>query len=289
MSLKWYRRPRLVVLNATAPVRDAARALEHNHIGAVLVQNKGATVGIVTDRDLAVRVVGQSLDPTTTTLGDVMTAPLAVLSPADDQMDAVRLMRERTVRRVPLLEGERLVGLVTLDDLLLDEAAPLDELALVVAAQIGEGGPAASATTPAMQRRAARAEATYRRLVNHTATNARLDPSAAETALETVLNALVRRLTPEEAKDFISQLPSLMQTPLSQLPPGPDKLITRTTIAADLARALNVASVRADEILVAVGATIAQTVSAGQIRDVRSQVPEDLGRIFEEGPLADAA
>lgn len=62
-----------------------------------------------------------------------------------------------------------------------------------------------------------------------------------------------------------------------------------TAPVRDAARALNVESVRADEILPAVGATIARTVSAGQIRDVRSQVPEDLGRIFEEGPLADAA
>jgi CBS domain-containing protein len=53
MSLKWYRRPRLVALNANTPVLEAARAIENNTIGGVVVQNKGRVVGIVTDRDLA--------------------------------------------------------------------------------------------------------------------------------------------------------------------------------------------------------------------------------------------
>lgn len=54
MSLKWYRRSRLVALNAETRVLDAARAIESNNIGAVVVQNKGVIAGIVTDRDLAV-------------------------------------------------------------------------------------------------------------------------------------------------------------------------------------------------------------------------------------------
>lgn len=166
MSLKWYRRPRLVVLNSRTPVLDAARAIENNNIGAVVVQDKGRVTGIVTDRDLTVRVVGQGLDPQTTPLDQVMTTPVVALSPADSQSDAIRLMQERNVRRIPLVEGERLVGIVTLDDLLLDEAAPLDEVAAVVATQIGEGGPADTVRSPAMVRRAARAEATYRRLLN---------------------------------------------------------------------------------------------------------------------------
>ncbi len=289
MSLKWYRRPRLVVLNEQTPVRDAARALENNNIGAVLVQHQGAPVGIVTDRDLAVRVLGRDLDPRTTTLRDVMTMPVMVLSPADEQMEAIRLMRERNVRRIPLVEGERIVGIVTLDDLLLDEAVPLEEVASVVEAQIGAGGPAPSVATPARQRRAARAESTYRRLVNQVAANAGLEAAEAETALGVVVGALVRRLTRDEAKDLIAQLPSLMQPSLSRVPPGPDKLITKASIEAELSRALNVDVSRAGAILSAVGATLAQTVSAGQIRDVRSQLPEDLSRIFEEGAVADVA
>ncbi|HWP42023.1 MAG TPA: CBS domain-containing protein, partial [Blastocatellia bacterium] len=215
MSLKLYRRPRLVALNPGTPVLDAARAIESNNIGAVVIHDKGRIVGIVTDRDLTVRVLGRGLDPKTTLLEDVMTSPVVTLSLADSQDDAIRLMQERNVRRIPLVEGERLVGIVTLDDLLLDEAAPLDQLASIVEAQIGEGGPAASPRTPAMERRAARAEATLRRVLNQLREDAGLETvEEAETALDVVLNSLVRRLTPSEAKDLIAQLPSLLQPKL---------------------------------------------------------------------------
>src|ERR1051325_1662139 len=234
MSLKWYRRPRLVVLNTDTTALDAARAIENNSIGSVVVQDEGRVVGIVTDRDIAIRVTGRGLDPRTTLLKDVMTTPVATLSPAASQNDAIRLMQQLNIRRIPLVEREQLVGIITLDDMILDEAAPIDQLAAVVETQIGEGGPAASIRAPGMQRRAARAEATYGRLLNQVKSNAALDTAEdAEPALEVVLAALLRRLTPGEAKDLIAQLPSLMQPKLYALPPGPDKGITRASIEAD--------------------------------------------------------
>jgi uncharacterized protein (DUF2267 family) len=137
-----------------------------------------------------------------------------------------------------------------------------------------------------MERRAARAEATYRRLLNELRANAALETAAAETALEVVLNSLVRRLTPEEAKDLIAQLPSLMQPTLYALPPGPDKLITRETIEAELVQRLNVDLTRATQIVGAVGATVARSVSAGQLKDVQSQLPEGLRDAFFGLPLS---
>jgi CBS domain-containing protein/uncharacterized protein (DUF2267 family) len=283
MSLKWYQRPRLVALNTGAPALEAARAIENNNIGAVVVQDKGAVVGIVTDRDLAVRVVGRGLDPKTTPLADVMTTPVVTLSPRDSQSDAIRLMQERNVRRIPLVEGNRFVGVVTLDDLLLDEAAPLDQLATIVQAQIGEGGLSDSPRLPAMKRRAARAEATYGRFLNQLKADAALENAdEAATALDIVLKSVVRRLTAEEAKDLIAQLPSLLQPALLALPPGPDKLITRATIEAELVQQLSIDTPRAAQILAAVGRTIAQSVSAGQIKDMQGQLPEDLRGIFSD-------
>ena len=283
MSLKWYRRPRLVALSAEAPVLDAARAMESNNIGAIVVQKEGAVAGIVTDRDLAVRVVGYGLDPQTTSLDDVMSAPVVTLSPNDSQNDALRLMQERNIRRIPLVEAGRLVGMVTLDDMLLDEAAALDQLAVIVRAQIGDGGLPESPRSPAMRRRTARAEATYGRFLNQVREGAAFEnPEEAETALDVVLQAIVRRLTPGEAKDLTAQLPSLMQPGLQPLPSGPDKLVSRQTIEAELGRRLGVDPPRAAEILSAVGGTVAQSISAGQMRDVRTQLPEDLRGIFSE-------
>jgi len=288
MSLKWYRRPRMVALSPSSSALEAARALENNNIGVVIVLEKGRVVGIATDRDLSVRVVGRGLDPNMTTLADVMTTPVRTLSPSDDHAAAIRLMRERNVRRIPLVEGTRLVGLVTLDDLLLDEVASLEELAGIVQAQIGDGGPATPLKSRAGLTRSTRAEATYRRMLNKVQANAGLDTiEQAQTVLEIVLNSLVRRLTCNEAKDLIAQLPSVLRT--RPLQPGPDKLVSRATIEADLVRRLDVDPTRAAQLLTAVGATIAQSVSAGQMKDVQGQLPADLREVFSDPTLSSRA
>lgn len=287
MSLRWYVRPRLVALKSSSSVLEAARAIASNDIGAVIVQDSGRVAGIVTDRDLAIRVLGQGLDPNATTLGEVMTTGVATLAPTDTQASAIRLMQKRNVRRIPLVEGDRFVGIVTLDDLLLDEAAPIDMLAAIVQAQIGDGGPAATARAPARRRSIARAEATYGRLLNQTRADARLETAEqAEIALEVVLEAIVRRLTPDEADDLIAQLPSLLQPTLYAAATGPDKLVTRASIEQALARLLDVEPSRAAEILVAVGGTVAQSISAGQVKDVRGQLPESLRDVFSRAPAS---
>ena len=283
MSLKWYAKSRIVALKSNSSVLDAARAIERNNIGAVVVQDEGSVVGIVTDRDLAIRALGRGLDPHKTTVGEVMTSGVVSLAPTDTQASAIRLMQKRNIRRIPLVEGGRLVGMVTLDDLLLDEAAPIDRLAAIVEAQIGEGGPAGTDRSPARRRNAARAEGTYRRVVNQLRADTGLENDGqAETALGIVLDSLVRRLTPHEAEDLIAQLPSLLQPALYALPLGPDKLITRETIEQELMQQLGVAPSQAAKLLFATGALIAQSVSTGQMEDVRAQLPESLREVFLE-------
>lgn len=281
MGLQWYRRPRLVVLNPNSAALDAARAIEQNRIGAVVVQEEGRVVGIVTDRDLAVRVLGRARDAATTRIVDVMTPHPATLTPADGVADAVWLMQERNIRRVPLVEGERAVGMVTLDDLLLDEAAPLEALAAIVAAQIEQGGPAGRTPGPAQRRSLARAEATLTRWLNAVREATGLDdPDQARVALDVVLDSLVRRLTPQEANDFIAQLPSLLQPGLRALPAGPDKTISEATIVAELGAQLDLEQVEAGRVLAAVAGIVAGSISEGQAEDVRGQLPAGLRDVF---------
>jgi uncharacterized protein (DUF2267 family) len=219
------------------------------------------------------------LDPNSTRIQDVMSSTVAVPSLEDSQSNAIRVMRECNVRRIPLVEGDRLAGIVTLDDLLLDEAAPLDQMSAIIQAQIGEGGPVPSARMPAMQRRMARAEATYRRLLNEVQSRAGLgSPDESDAALDAVLSALVRRLSPGEAKDVISQIPSLLHAGLYALPPGLDRLIGRHTIEVSLAERLGIDLPRAEEILGAIGQTIAQNKSEGRMEDVCGQLPEVFAR-----------
>ncbi|MBS0430795.1 MAG: CBS domain-containing protein [Proteobacteria bacterium] len=280
MSLRWYRRPRLVVLKPNSPVLDAARAIEQNRIGAVVVQDKGRVVGIVTDRDLAVRALGRARDAATTPIADVMTPSPATLTPRDGVVDAIRVMQERNIRRIPLVRGERVVGMVTLDDLLLDEAAPLQELAAIVQAQIAEGGPVATARTPARRRSLARAEATLARLLTEVGNEAGLDPEQSRIALDVLLTSLVRRLIPQEAKDFIAQLPSLLQPALLALPPGPDKAITDDSVVAEFRARLGMDVQEATHTLAAVAGIIAGGISEGQADDVRGQLPAGLRDVF---------
>ena len=281
MPLEPYIRPRLVVLKPTATVLEAGRAIEQNRVGAVVVQDKRSLVGILTDRDLAVRVVGRGLDPNTTTVDRVMTTDVIALAPADMHADALRIMQRRNIRRIPLVEDERVVGMVTLDDLLLDEAAPIDRLSLIVQAQIGDGGPVASDRSPSARRSTARAQATYARLLGMVRSRAGLaSPEEAEQALDVVLAGIARRITADEADHLITQLPSLLQPFLYALPPGPDKRVTRETIEAELMQQLGVDAERAAQVAAAVGSTVAQSISAGQARDVQGQLPEAMRALF---------
>src|SRR5882724_9870257 len=102
MSLEPYRRGRLIVQRPNVSAHDAARAMEANHIGAVLVQDEGQLIGIVTDRDLALRVVGSGCDPMQTTLREVMSTDLATLPVSSTEEQAAELMKVRRVRRIPV-------------------------------------------------------------------------------------------------------------------------------------------------------------------------------------------
>ncbi|HEX5959909.1 MAG TPA: CBS domain-containing protein [Rhodanobacteraceae bacterium] len=280
MSLRWYRRPRLVVLKPDSPVLDAARAIGQNRIGAVVVQDKGRVVGILTDRDLATRVLALQRDPAATKIADVMTTSPSTLTPANRVSDAIRLMQDRNVRRIPLVENGRVVGMVTLDDLLLDEAAPQEALAAIVQSQIGEGGPYV-ARSPARRRSLARAEATLTQLLSAVRDEAELESlEQARTAVDTVLTALVRRLIPQEAGDLIAQLPSLLQPALRALPPGPDRAVTEESIQTELCALLGVEPPEAARILAAVAGIIAGGISEGQAEDVRGQLPAGLRDVF---------
>ena len=95
-----------------------------------------------------------------------------------------------------------------------------------------------------------------------------------------MLDALVRRLTPQEANDFIAQLPSLLQHGLRALPAGPDKSISETTIAAELRAQLDLEPTEADRVLAAVGGIVAGSISEGQAEDVRRQLPAGLREVF---------
>ncbi|MBV9208317.1 MAG: CBS domain-containing protein [Actinobacteria bacterium] len=112
-----------VCMAATESVSAAARAMKQHRIGTVLVLSGGRLSGLVTDRDITVRVLAEDRDPLTTRVGDICTGELAVLAPDDDVERAVRLVRDRAVRRIPVLQDGTPVGVVSAGDLALELGA----------------------------------------------------------------------------------------------------------------------------------------------------------------------
>jgi CBS domain-containing protein len=109
--------PNPVILEATAMVVEAAQQMRDEDVGDVLVQDDGKLCGIVTDRDIVVRCVAEAEDPSTCTLGDLCTEALVTIEAESSLDEAVILMKRHAVRRVPVMEAGRVVGIVSLGDL----------------------------------------------------------------------------------------------------------------------------------------------------------------------------
>jgi CBS domain-containing protein len=112
-----------VVLGKDAPLVEAARLMRDQGIGDVIVVEGESAEGIVTDRDLVIRGVAEGADPSTTRLGQVISSDLVAVAPDDPTERAIELMRKRAVRRLPVVEDGRPVGVVSIGDLAVERDA----------------------------------------------------------------------------------------------------------------------------------------------------------------------
>ena len=97
-------------------VVDAAKVMAQEDVGPVPVVEGGRVVGIVTDRDLVVEVLAEGRDPNSTTLGEIVSSDLITVQPDTQLSEALQLMAQNQVRRLPVVEGEQLVGIVAQAD-----------------------------------------------------------------------------------------------------------------------------------------------------------------------------
>ena len=118
---------------ADDPVIEAARIMRDDDIGGVIVVEDGSLAGIVTDRDIAVRGVAEGRDPGSTPVREVFTSGVTTIEPGASVDDALRKMREADIRRLPVVDGDRPVGILSLGDLAVDRE-PASVLADISAA-----------------------------------------------------------------------------------------------------------------------------------------------------------
>ena len=109
--------PNPVTLSADASVVEAALVMRDNDIGDVIVCDDQTVCGIVTDRDLVVRALAERVDPQQVALRDICTQQVTTVQPDTSVDEAVKLMRENALRRLPVVDGKRPVGVVSLGDL----------------------------------------------------------------------------------------------------------------------------------------------------------------------------
>ena len=102
----------------TVPVKKAVEIMSLNEIGCLIVMKKEKPVGIVTERDILKRVLFESKDPEKTKISEIMSKPLIVGKPQMELEQAVNLMVEQKIKKLPITQGGKLVGLITLTNIL---------------------------------------------------------------------------------------------------------------------------------------------------------------------------
>jgi len=106
----------LVTIESWATVRKAAELMNRYDIGCLIVVGDDKPIGIVTERDMLKRVLLQLRDPRKTRISHVMSKPLITSTSQTEVREAVRLMNERRIKKLPVVEDGRLLGLVSLTD-----------------------------------------------------------------------------------------------------------------------------------------------------------------------------
>jgi CBS domain-containing protein/uncharacterized protein (DUF2267 family) len=296
MSLDRYRTRKVVMMKPMATVHEAACAMSRHQIGAVLVGEHGSADGIVTDRDLALASVALGPDAQRTTLDEVMSTIVGSVDVNGSMEDVVQTMLGFVCRRVPITERGRVVGIVTLDDLIADDAISAEALGSIVRTQlevaflfgVDDTGVHDSFERElrARNRHERRVENSFLRLLRAVQTRTGIATrERAASALGVVLGAICRRLEPSDAKHLLAQLPYFLRQTLQGDLVGPDRGVKAALVVDHLAKALGTDAIQAHATLHAIGEVITESITAGELRLLRAHLPSELREIFPERPV----
>lgn len=117
----------VIFTSPDATVYDAVQILSRHNVGSILVMaSNRALAGIFTERDLLQRVVAQGLDPTSTKIGEVMTRDVIVVTSDTSRDEVLQIMDQKHIRHVPVSDGQQLLGVISLRDVLRFDNAEKD-------------------------------------------------------------------------------------------------------------------------------------------------------------------
>lgn len=120
MSLQQFCARAVVTIAPDQPITEACRLLQDKNVGCVVATVDDKVQGILTDRDIALKVAGERKDSQRTTVGEIMSPNPARISVDKNLQDLITVMHTHHVRRVPIVDGrDKVLGIVTLDDLLI--------------------------------------------------------------------------------------------------------------------------------------------------------------------------
>ena len=137
MSLREFCQKRVVTISPERSIAEACWVMKDKNIGCLVVENHGMLCGILTDRDIALKVIGEDKEPLTTMVEEVMTRDPVRISVTRNVQDLVSLMHAQHVRRVPIVDGlDTVLGMVTMDDLIALLGDEMSELGKTVSEAI---------------------------------------------------------------------------------------------------------------------------------------------------------
>ncbi|MDK2800241.1 MAG: hypothetical protein PWP27_2579 [Clostridiales bacterium] len=122
LQLKDIMTSKVVTVSPDTPIEQVAQLMQKHNIGVVPVVDDSGVKGVITDRDIVVRNVAHGTNPKTLKASDVMTSQVTTAAPTMDVSDASRLMAQKQIRRLPVVENNKLVGVVALGDLAVNPA-----------------------------------------------------------------------------------------------------------------------------------------------------------------------
>lgn len=120
MKVKEIMTKNIAYVNPLSTVVEAAQLMQKHNVGAIPVCDKSGVIGLVTDRDIVVRNIAHGKSPSETPVKDVMTSQVTTISPETDIDDATKIMSQNQIRRLPVVENNMLVGILSLGDMAAD-------------------------------------------------------------------------------------------------------------------------------------------------------------------------